>query len=104
MKIQQPPSLNQENFRKFTHYCLKSEKMAYIGLLQKHYMSFIIYLYEYCIVLTALITYSWVIAHCTKPSPLSMLPLVAPHYHLGDNLLEYADNDMVHQGSWIFRE
>ena len=26
-----------------------------------------------------------------RPSPLAMLPFVAYHYHLGENLLEYAD-------------
>ena len=28
-----------------------------------------------------------------NPSPLSMLPFVAFHYKLGENLLEYADNE-----------
>ena len=29
----------------------------------------------------------------SKPSPLSMLPFVASHYYLGENLLEYADSE-----------
>ena len=28
-----------------------------------------------------------------KPSPLSMLPFVAYHYHLAENLLSYADSE-----------
>ena len=28
-----------------------------------------------------------------KPSPLAMLPFVAYHYHLGENLLSYADSE-----------
>ena len=28
-----------------------------------------------------------------KPSPLTMLPFVADHYHLGENLLSYADSE-----------
>ena len=28
-----------------------------------------------------------------KPSPLAMLPFVAYNYHLGENLLSYADSE-----------
>ena len=28
-----------------------------------------------------------------RPSPLAMLPFVAYHYHLEENLLSYADNE-----------
>ena len=28
-----------------------------------------------------------------RPSPLAMLPFVAYHYHLGENLLSYADSE-----------
>ena len=28
-----------------------------------------------------------------KPSPLAMLPFVAYHYHLAENLLSYADSE-----------
>ena len=28
-----------------------------------------------------------------KPFPLAMLPFVAYHYHLGENLLSYADSE-----------
>ena len=30
-----------------------------------------------------------------KPSPLAMLPFVAYHYHLAENLLSYADTQIV---------
>ena len=29
----------------------------------------------------------------SKPSPLSVLPFVASHYHLNDNLLAYSDSE-----------
>ena len=34
-----------------------------------------------------------VISVQNKPSPLAVLPFVGFHYHLGENLLEYADNE-----------
>ena len=34
-----------------------------------------------------------VLSICHKPSPLSLLPFVAHHYYLGENMLEYADSE-----------
>ena len=52
------PLLNPENQTIIVSKPVKTAKMVYIGLLYKHYniMSFIIYLYDYFIVLTTLLT------------------------------------------------